>query len=295
MTRRSLLIIGVLAGVLLFTVLALSPVEYAHRNRPDACVVGDVAARLAARVPPALQNRWLDAGAMQFGLGTASVNGWDGLGDALVAGGQAWQRNTARGTPEYFGSLHGRHFQTSHFLYVPPGVRPQADWSPPAGGRIGELWAQLADIYPGGVLVEGYAHFDRLRLLALARPPIDGRALPPNIPYYYEQPMESMNDSWAYVVGIAADPSRPATWPSAFGGDQRKLLLRALPAPRRGEPAGFVHALALSAAPTRAAAPAPASVLRVGQLAMSSTMRDGTLHLYPLHRIAACDDVEDGR
>jgi len=90
---------------------------------PSACVVGDVRARLAARIPAALRTVQLDAGRIGIGLGTAAVGGWEGLGDALVVSGLAFVSSTRRDAGDFQTVASDRFFQTSHLVYVPPATR----------------------------------------------------------------------------------------------------------------------------------------------------------------------------
>ncbi len=72
---------------------------------------------------------------------------------------------------------------------------------------LAQLWESLARQYPEGVMFSGYVRLAPLRLIAIARPAIDGRAVLKNAAYYYTRPMESAPEAWVYVVGIGTAKS----------------------------------------------------------------------------------------
>jgi hypothetical protein len=251
---------------------------------PGACVVGDVRARLAARIPEELRTALLDARRMQVGVGAAAIESWEGLGDALVVAGRAFVRTTRRATARAHALESGRFFQTSNLVYVPLGTQARATWPVEAGTTLDTLWRRLAARYPDGVLVAGNLHWQQLRHYAIARPAIDGLAILDHATHYYTQPMENSADTWAYLVGVAA-PARAK--PSADTLHARLLARRAdggLDLP--------VHVLILKNAPADPArAPKIEEAVRVGRAAGRSLLGGGTLALYPLQHLGACQDA----
>jgi hypothetical protein len=282
---------------------------------PGVCVVGDVRARLAARVPPALRTVQLDAGRIGVGLGTAAVGGWDGLGDALVVSGQAFVHSTRRRAPDnhaldrslparsrplvpgaVYLSLHSartpsipgsvvndRFFQTSNLVYVPPAARARDTLQVAPGTPLDSLWRQLAVRYPEGVLVAGTVQWRQLHRYALAQPPIDGLPIFKHTTHYYTQPMENLANAWTYLVGIAAHPRAMPSGNALYAN-----LFARRPDGGLDLPA---HVLVLKARPADPArALAVEEAVSVGRAASDSLLAGGVLALYPLHNIMACEN-----
>jgi hypothetical protein len=274
--------IGILLGVGVAAAVIFGPLWW----RPvSPCLFGDMADRTQARLPPALKDVYLDAGKIRFGLGSAAVGGWDSLGDAVVTGGEAWVRTTNTRSPKYYGVVSNRYFQSNALVYIAPGIAAESSWRPTQVTALSALWTTLAKKYPGGVMFAGYVRLTPLRLIAIARPAIDGRPVLKNAPYYYTHPMESAPEAWAYVVGIAAGDA-VATRPD------RDWLSALLPTESRRHQGGLglAHALWLKSAPAvTAAPPARAEVVAVGQLVTGSAVAGGELKLYPVTRAGGCN------
>jgi hypothetical protein len=267
---------------------------------PGVCVVGDVRARLAGQIPEALRAVWLDAEHIGVGLGTASVEGWEGLGDALVVAGQTYVASTrqdtqgvqaldrslpARSTSSIPGLVvHDRLFQTSNLVYVPPRARARATLRLEPGMTLDKLWRQLGVRFPGGVLVSGTVQWQRLQRYAMTRPPIDGLSLFEHTTHYYTQPMETLSDVSTYLVGIAAHPRAMPTGNRLYA----KLFARR-PDGRLDLPAQVLVLKTRPEDPTRA--PTPDETLSVGRAASGSVLAGGLLALYPLENIAACEEA----
>ena len=263
------------------------------RSLPGACVVGDVRARLAGRVPETLRSVQLDAERIGIGLGTAAVGGWDGLGDALIVSGQAFVHSTRPGAPVPASMLppfagvdqalvNDRLFLTSHLVYIPPATRARDSLRVKPGTPLDALWRQLAVRYPDGVLVAGTVQWQRLRRYAITRPPIDNMSVFEHTAHYYTQPMENLPGAWTYLAGIAADPR---TMPS--GNELYANLIARRPDGSLDLPA---HVLVLRAMPLDPArAPAAEEAVSVGRAASGSVLAGGTLKLYPLRNLLACD------
>ncbi len=271
-------------AVAIFTGFVLLLIALKPQSAPGVCVVGDVRVWLAARIPEELRTAQLDARRMQVGVGSAAIEGWEGLGDALVVAGRAFVRTTRRDTARAQALESGRFFQTSNLVYVPLGTQARDTWSVEAGTTLDTLWRQLAARYPDGVLAAGHVHWLQLRHYAIARPAIDGLAILDHATHYYTEPMENSADTWAYLVGVAA-PAR--LLPSA---DTRYARLFA----RR--PDGSldlpVHVLVLKTSPTDPArAPKIEEAVRVGRAAGGSLLGGGTLALYPLQHLGICQDA----
>jgi len=263
--------------VLLLNLLSPQPL-------PGVCVVGDVRARLAARVPAALRTVQLDAGRIGIGLGTAAVGGWEGLGDALVVSGQAFVSSTRRDTADTQAAESDRLFQTIHLVYVPPATRARDSLRIKPGTPLDALWRQLAVRYPDGVLVAGTVQWQRLGRYAMTKPPIDGLSIFEHTAHYYTQPMEILPDAWAYLVGIAA---HPRTMPSGDG-----LYANLFARRPDGELDLPAHVLVLKAMPADPArAPTAEEAVSVGRAASGSLLAGGLLELYPLQNILACEEA----
>ncbi len=251
---------------------------------PGACVVGDVRARLAARVPAALRAVQLDAARIGIGLGTAAVGGWEGLGDALVVSGRAFVSSTRRDAGDIQATVSERFFQTSHLVYVPPATRARDSLRVKAGTPLDALWRQLAVRYPNGVLVAGTVQWQRLGRYAMTRPPIDGLSIFEHTTHYYTQPMENLADAWTYLVGIAA---HPRAMPS--GNRLYANLFARRPDGDIDLPAHVLVLRAMPADPARA--PAAEEAVSVGRAASGSVLAGGLLTLYPLQNIVACEEA----
>jgi hypothetical protein len=251
---------------------------------PGVCVVGDVRARLAAHIPETLRHVQLDAQRIGVGLGTATVGGWEGLGDALVVAGQAYVASTRGDTPTFQTLEHGRSFQTSNLVYVPPGARVRATLQVEPGITLDVLWRQLAVRYPGGVLVAGTVQWQRLRRYAMTRPPIDGLSVFAHTTHYYTQPMENLSDTWTYLVGIAA---HPRAMPTGSGLTANVFARR--PDGDLDLPAQVLVLKAMPADPTRALT--AEETVSVGRAASGSLLAGGLLALYPIENIMACEDA----
>jgi hypothetical protein len=251
---------------------------------PGVCVVGDVRARLAGQVPEALRAVWLDAEHIGVGLGTASVDGWEGLGDALVVAGQTYVASTRQNTQGVQALVHDRLFQTSNLVYIPLDTRARDRLQVEPGLTLDALWGRLAARFPDGVLVSGTVQWQRLQRYAMTRPPIDGLSLFEHTTHYYTQPMETLSDVSAYLVGIAAHPRAMPT-----GNRLYAKLFAHRPDGRLDLPAQVLVLKTRPEDPTRA--PTAEEALSVGRAASGSVLAGGLLALYPLENIAACEEA----
>jgi len=238
------------------------------------CVVGDMRWRYDAMVPPQIAELHLDAERMQVGLGAAAIGGWDGLGDALVVGGQAFVRHTNHASPRDYGLVSNRYFQSNAFVYVPSPSAPQKIYRVQDNTRMEELLQQLAHAYPSGVVAAGALRFAPLRMIAMSKAAIAGESVLAHAAGYYTHPMEQAPESWAYVVLIAAD-------------DDTRLAALLPPKPLRTIPAGQALALQLRAAPS-SALPRMEDAVAVGQLLKDATVLEGQLALYPIALELGC-------
>ena len=198
MTLRNEL--GMLLGIGIAGAVIFGPLWW----RPAVpCVAGDLTARAQARVPDNIREKYLDAGNMLFGLGSAAIGGWEGLGDALAVGGLVWVRTTRADSAKYFDTVSNRYFQSNGFAYIPPDREHESNLRLEPATPFSRVWETLANKHPEGVMFSGYVRLAPLRLIAITRPAIDGRAVLKNVPSYYTRPMETAQEGWAYVVGIA--------------------------------------------------------------------------------------------
>jgi hypothetical protein len=272
-------------------VLALAPLVAAAiilaaalNPEPNTCLVGDMQARLEARVPEALQEVHLDAAHMHVGLGTAAVGGWEGLGDALAAGGQVWVRHTNRAAPRYYRLVVNRYFQSNAFLYVPPGHAPAERWRAKPESTLENLLTELARKYPRGVVAAGYLHFQELHTIAPAQPALGGPPVLQHVPRYYTRPMESARAVWGYAVLLAA---RPQAWRLAPDASSYRFL----PPPARAA-GGHVQVLTLREVPgDNARPPRRGEVVAVGQAVGQTVVAHGELELFPVTRAAPCREA----
>lgn len=237
----------------------------------DACLVGDIRARELAYVAPELRTRHFDARDIALGVGTAAVGDWASLGDAVSVGGQLWVRSTNVQSPRFYRPIHNPYFLSNHFVYVPRDRAPATEMAIGAQS-LAALSERLPRANGGGVLFGGYVRFASLHSIALARAPIRGAAIAQHVPRYYVQPMETLHDAWAFVVGIGADTA-DGTWARAVTAGT----------------GGYVHALVVADAPVDfSAPPRPADVIGVGQVVATSLIDRGQLRVYPLKRLRDC-------
>jgi hypothetical protein len=281
--------IGIVLGIGVAAAIIFGPLWW----RPALpCVAGDLTERAQARVPDKLREIYLDAHNMRFGFGSAAIGGWEGLGDAIAVGGLAWVRTTHARSPKYFATVSNRYFQSNGFAYVSHDREPVSNFRLEQPATLAQLWDSLARQYPEGVMFSGYVRVAPLRLIAIARPAIDGRAVLKNAAYYYTRPMESAEEAWVYVVGIGTARSTISRMGRAW--------LASLLTPRAdtaGTGAGLAHALWLESAPAdMQAPPARDHVKAVGQLvADQTTLMEGELKLYPVTRAGGCGNVARAR
>ena len=277
--------IGILLGIGLAGAIIFGPLWW----RPAVpCVAGDLTARAQARVPDKLREIYLDAHNMQIGFGSAAIGGWEGLGDAIAVGGLAWVRTTRTDSPKYFATVSNRYFQSNGFAYLPHDRGNESSFRFEQPATLAQLWESLARQYPEGVMFSGYVRVAPLRLIAIARPAIDGRAVFKNAAYYYTRPMESAQEAWVYVVGIGTARSTI----SRIGRAWLASLLRSR-ADTTGNGAGLAHALWLKSAPVDVLSPPTREhVIAVGQLVADETMiAEGELKLYPVTRAGGCGNA----
>lgn len=281
--------LGILLGIGVAAAVIFGPLWW----RPAVpCVAGDLMARAQARVPDNVKEIYLDARNMRFGLGSAAIGGWEGLGDAIAVGGLAWVRTTRADSPKYFATVSNRYFQSNGFAYIPLERGDESRFRLEQPATLAQLWESLAKKYPEGVMFSGYVRFTPLRLIAIARPAIDGRAVLKNAAYYYTRPMESVQEAWVYVVGITAAKSTTSRMGRAW---LSSLLTSRTDAAGTG--AGLAHALWLKSAPVDVQSPPTReNVNAVGQLvADQTTLMEGELKLYPVTRAGGCGDAARAR
>lgn len=281
--------LGILLGIGVAAAVIFGPLWW----RPAVpCVAGDLTARAQARVPDSLKEIYLDAENMRFGLGSAAIGGWEGLGDAVAAGGLVWVRTTRADSPKYFATVSNRYFQSNGFAYVSREREAVASFRLEQPATLAQLWESLARQYPEGVMFNGYVRLAPLRLIAIARPAIDGRAVLKNAAQYYTRPMESAPEAWTYVVGIATAKSTT----SRMGRAWLSSLLTARP-DSAGTGTGLAHALWLKSAPADVQAPPTReNVNAVGQLVVDqTTLMEGELRLYPVTHAGGCNDAARAR
>ena len=134
------------------------------QTQPGVCVVGDIRARLAAQVPDALRTVWLDAERVGVGLGTAAVDGWEGLGDALVISGQAYVASTRHDTPAFRPSCITAAFRPAIWCMSRRlrGQRDHCGWRPVLLARC--------PVAPAGRTLPGWCAGSRHGAVATAAP-----------------------------------------------------------------------------------------------------------------------------
>lgn len=266
-----------------FSVVVLLLVYNGQNRAIDTCITGSITARNQARIPAALVDTYLDARHIQFGLGSIAIGDWQSLGDGMVAGGQAWLRTTHPASPQYYALVANRYFQSLFLVYVPTGTRPIGTLQVEPGTSATQLWQTLADRYPAGVILEGYAHLRPLHTIAITQPAMDGKALGGNTPYYYTRPMESQPDAWVYAVGFVHNSRHP---PSRQGGESALLFPLSPPI------TGLTHVLVLQRAPLDSSLPpVPDNGANVGQLLGTSEFIEARFRLYPIHIVGNCADA----
>lgn len=274
--------LAVLLGIAIITAVIFGPLWWRPVN---PCVIGDMAARAQARVPDTLKEIYFDAQKMNFGLGSAAIGGWEGLGDAVAVGGTVWVRTTNTRSPKYYETVSNRYFQSNGFVYIAHRRTSEESWRVPPSLPLTQLWGVLAQRYPDGVMFAGYLRLSPLRLIAISRAAIDGQPVIKTAPYYYTRAMESAPEAWAYVVGVAAanaSTARPdRAWLSSMLVAQNN---------HGGSGVGLAYGLWLKSAPGKfQSPPGRENVQAVGQLVADATVAEGELALYPVTRVGDCD------
>ncbi len=274
--------LGILIALGVFAAVIFGPPWWRPVN---PCVIGDMSARAQAQVPATLKEIYFDAQNMQFGLGSAAVGGWEGLGDAVAVDGSVWIRNTNNRSPKYYATVSNRYFQSNGFVFVPPGIESQQRWRVASPTSLAQFREALAKKNPAGVIFAGYVRLAPLQLIAIAHPAIDGRPVSKNAPYYYTRPMQSSPEAWAYVVGVAAANTYMKNADHAW---LSSMLIA--PPSRQDAGAGLVHGLWLKSAPDDPHSPPRRdNVLAVGQLMAEAAIVEGELTLYPATRAGGCN------
>lgn len=263
-----------------FALLVLALVTFQREPSPGLCVLGDARERLAGRIPAGVVDEVFEASAFSLGVGNAAIGGWEGLGEALIVGGEAFVRNTAFGSPQHYYKLQrALRFQASTLAAVPAGVLPRERLALTPGNSMSDVLQRLARRYPEGVLAAGFVQFERLRRFAIARPPIHGVAILTKPARYYSEPMESGEQAWAYVIVLAMGNTPAPDSPAA-----RLLPLRA-----NGLPESFAMALALAEPPALTDETPNRSMLgNLGRVSGGSIVARGELALYPALRLGEC-------
>ncbi|GEM_PF-2037291 len=243
------------------------------------CLNGDMRSRYDAQVPPELADLYLDAERMDVGFGAAALGGWEGLGDALALGGRVFVRHTNRASPRYYHLASNRYFQSNAFVYVPARRAPSERIRLDADTRVDQLLDRLARDYPQGVIATGALRFAPFKTIAMSAPAIAGDPVAQRAVRYYTRPMEIAEESWAYVVLIAARD------------ESGRLAGLVPPASIRTVPAGQALALRLRTAPLTQDGPALAdNAVSVGQLLKDAMVMEGELALYPIASVLPCGE-----
>jgi hypothetical protein len=271
-----------LSVVLLFTVFVVALVALRTEPAPGLCVLGDAQARQAAHIPSELATAYADATQMTVGVGTGAIGNWEGLGEALVLGREVFVRSTDTGSAHYYRLIRARRFQTNSFAFVPPGVAPRERLTLTSGTTAAQLWRELGLRYPGGVLAAGVVQFRRLRTIAISRPAIRGLPIPMNTTHYYTEPMESAENAWGHLVGIAArtTASLPERNDPLFG-----RLLAQRP---DGQLDSYAEVLVLAGPPGNPDGMGD-GINNLGRVAGNSIIERGELALYPANSLADCE------
>ncbi len=266
-------------AVSVFALFVVLLVTLKREPTPGLCVLGDAREHRAGRIPAGLVEEVFNASAFSVGVGSAASGGWEGLGEALIVGGEAFVRNTAFESPQYYKLQRTPLFQASTFAAVPAGVPARDRLVLTPGNSMSDVLQRLASRYPEGVLAAGFVQFELLRRFAISRPPIHGEAILARPARYYSEPMESGEQVWTYVVALAMG-NRPA--PDA-------LAARLLPLRANGAPESFAMALALAEPPALTDETPNRSTLRnLGRVSSSSVVARGELALYPARPLGHC-------
>jgi len=271
-----------LSIVLLFTVFIAVLVALRKEPAPGLCVLGDAQARQAAHIPSELARAYVDAAQMTVGIGTGAIGSWEGLGEALVLGGEVFVRGTDTGSAYYYRLIRARRFQTNSFAFVPLGVAPRERLTLSAGMTAAQLWQELGRRYPGGVLAAGMVQFRSLRTIAISRPAIRGLPIPMNTTHYYTEPMESAENAWGHLVGIAARGA--ASLPKRDDPLFRRLLAQR----PDGQLDSYAEVLMLAGPPGNPDSPG-GGIDNLGRVAGNSIIERGELALYPANSLAGCE------
>lgn len=265
--------------VSVFALFVAALVMLKREPTPGLCVLGDARERQAGRIPTGLVEETFDAGAFSLGVGNAAIGGWEGLGEALIVGGETFVRNTDFESPQYFQLQRASRFRSSTLAAVSAGVRPRERLALTPGSSMSDVLQSLASRYPEGVLAAGFVQFEVLRRFAISRPPIRGEAILARPARYYTEPMESGEQVWAFVVALAMGNTPVPASPAAS----------LLPLRTNGAPESFAMALALAAPPALTDETPNRSTLRnLGRVSSGSAVARGDLALYPARPLGRC-------
>ncbi|GMQ90709.1 MAG: hypothetical protein BMS9Abin11_0013 [Gammaproteobacteria bacterium] len=274
------------APVLILALLLLLVWFYHHYNKGGItlCLVGQADNRLLGIVPENLKNTHLDASNIQSALGNVALLGWSSLGDGMVLNQQAWLRTTNKKSPRFYGVLKNRYFQSNYLIYLPAGTKAGKYWQTSHNTDMKAIWSSLARNYGDGVYVSGYIHFGKLNTIAIARPAIDTRPVLQDPAKYYTQPMEMAENTWGYVIGIAARRK------SRFWWQQRKDIKKIIPVDSTNSwYIGLAQVMVLNKEPVDFSTPPNQDNIKTfGQLVFSSRINQVRLSLYPVSKVSNC-------
>ncbi|MDH4133267.1 MAG: hypothetical protein OEV31_00625, partial [Gammaproteobacteria bacterium] len=144
----------------LFALFVLILVMLQQAPPPGLCVLGDVRERQAGRIPAALFDTAFNAGDFSHGIGSAAADGWEGLGESLLVGGEAFVRSTAHESPQYYRLQRAPRFRTSALTAVPAGTPARSQIILAPGSSMAEVLQRLAVRHPEGVLAAGFVQFE---------------------------------------------------------------------------------------------------------------------------------------
>jgi hypothetical protein len=194
-------------------------------------IVGDVNEVLAGRVNHITnKTSWSAQGLVGFGAGAIGPT-MDGLGEAFIANGYVFVRDTNNGTANYFKTITDTQFRSPFAMFVPRGLKPYgtATFTPSSGASFSygeqrrkgahaqrgiatnismiDLYTQIYKEMNGAPFCfHGLTEFKQMDAIAISKAPIYNEPLfGDTMDQYYTQPIFQIPNAYGLVFGCVAN------------------------------------------------------------------------------------------
>ncbi|NNM58383.1 MAG: hypothetical protein HKM04_01025 [Legionellales bacterium] len=249
--------------------------------------IGSVNNVLAARFPPELTAQRFNASDYAFGFEIASTDYEDALGEAILLNNYCYATSTEYDSAHYYQLRTAQDFITSGMFIIPRDC--QAGWiahyiTQDHPLSFADFYLQLYQKVLTPMAFVALVEFENLHSIAIARPPIDGRAIFDHSDYYYSIPATKQRAVPAVVIGVLTDYSNPSF---AAVNKQLEAVLYNNPMDTRSFPlTHHAHLLTLKMLPSSLLEVSPAMADKVRHLFLEeSQIRSLYAEIYPIHAL----------